>query len=360
MGAVPTIGITRYRSALVATTLGILATAACREGSDSGLPDTPELIHDALNPRVVVSAGSPMSHLLGRPYGMIVAGSSLWIADAAKDPFLFQFNVEPPILKRALGREGEGPGDFKSATDLSTRGSDSTGVWVFDVTTKRLTFVSNDPDASPTTIGPLPHDVIHATWLGEHRLVGITRSDTSRILMLDSTGNVVSRLPGPLLGPDSVPVTQRSRLSSGIKVYPHPMGTRFAVMYLAAGKIELFDSSGTHVVLAKVPFASDGEFEINDSTGNWTMRAPRNFYVACATDPDKLLCLFSGRRRGDFEGADASSGRFLHAFDWDGNLIGVYALDRDATSLAMFQGKKLVLTSLGSDSISTASLPSGT
>jgi hypothetical protein len=335
--------------------MGILLSVGCGSGGRQD-PAVAEFSHDRLHPRDAVSTVTAVDPVFGRLYGMAVNGRTLWLADESGDPFLYRFNLPDFVMDRAIGQSGEGPGDFKSATDLSVRPGDGSAIWVFDARTKRFSRVADDRTAERRSLGPLPSSIIHAVWLAANRGVGLTRSDTSRFVLFDSMGTAVGHIPGPLLGADSVPMRPRMSLSSAVKLCPRPSSDQFAVMYLGAGRLEIVDPASGQVKSAAVPFASEGEFAVNPHTGAWAARAPRNFYVNCTADADHLYVLFSGRRLDGFDPDAASSGRFIHIFDWSGTLQGVLRLDRDATSLALSGGGNLIVSSLGSDSVAVVSV----
>ena len=331
--------------------LAIAALPGCG-GKDTSAENAPELSHEHLDPVPLATEPIASNPVFGRLYGMAAARDGwLWLADAKGDPFLYLLTPSQYDLDRAIGRAGEGPGDFKSATDLSFRSGDSTAIWIYDTANKRFTRVPRDRMAEPQVIGPLPHQVLHATWLGADRIVGITRSDSSRFMLLDDQGRVISGVRGTLLGGDTIPLSARSQLSAGVKLCARPTGGRFAVIYLGAGRVELVDSLGSLRTLADVPFSSNGEFIRDEESGEWAARLPRNFYVSCAATPERLFVLFSGRKRDMFESEVASSGRFIHVFDWDGRLHDILRLDRDATSLAVVGDRRIIVSSLGSDTV---------
>jgi hypothetical protein len=52
-------------------------------------------------------------------------------------------------------------------------------------------------------------------------------------------------------------------------------------------------------------------------------------------DGQSLFALFSGRLRSEYEASARSSGRYVHEFDWAGELKRVFRLDRDIRSIAV-------------------------
>ena len=57
-------------------------------------------------------------------------------------------------------------------------------------------------------------------------------------------------------------------------------------------------------------------------------------YIDITSTDDNVFALFSGRTRQGSEGT-ASFGRFLHVYDWNGQLIRVFELDADLIALTV-------------------------
>jgi len=77
-----------------------------------------------------------------------------------------------------------------------------------------------------------------------------------------------------------------------------------------------------------VPFNWDPIFEPGPG-GELAYIGRRNAYRSCSATQDLLFALFSGRLDSAYEGGARQSGRFVHVFDWEGELRAVFELDRD-------------------------------
>ena len=70
--------------------------------------------------------------------------------------------------------------------------------------------------------------------------------------------------------------------------------------------------------------------------GVCALTTDRQAYISCSVGQDRLFALFSGRLVSDqtpYE--DRSSGRFVHVFDWEGDLGAVFQLDRNVNSITV-------------------------
>jgi hypothetical protein len=277
---------------------------------------------------------------IGRPTLLLVQGNSLWLNDEMGDPSLHEVDWVSGNLVRSVGRRGEGPGDFRNVAHLSLRPGDREAVWAFDMVLRRLTRVGRQsvrPDA-PRTIGGLPRgQALRMFWLTTDRIAVIGTSDSNRILLTDTTGNVLSVIPGPLVGATNVSRPIREAASTGVLVCANPRGTRIAVAYALASRIDLFDPAGRFVGKADTPIATgaDGDF-FKDGEGRWHMPAPRYYYRGCSATSERLYALFAGRLdSAGPEGTRMWDAQFVHVFDWAGKLIHVLDLNEFAEGIAV-------------------------
>ncbi|MGH7583810.1 MAG: BF3164 family lipoprotein, partial [Gemmatimonadales bacterium] len=224
------------------------------------------------------------------------------------------------------------------------RPGDPTGIWVYDGNLRRLTRVVPGPAAgTPAIISGLARIpgggtvALRMLWLTHDRILFIGFSDTNRIMFADSLGHVTDEHPGPLLGASVVPKDIREDGSTGTIVCPKPSGDRFAIAYVDAARIDMFDDKGLRLPGAKVLFPSDSErayFE--DSEGQSHNPNPRGYYTACFATTDRIYALFSGRLATEGPpGSHKWDAQYVHVFDWSGKLVSVLKLDRLANAIAV-------------------------
>jgi hypothetical protein len=266
---------------------------------------------------------------------MAIRRDTLWLADGAGDPYVHVVDLIAGRFLVSYGQNGEGPGDFESLVNLTTRPGEAPEIWAFDANLRRITRLGVGVGSEhPATMIMSPTALLNrAIWLNPDRLLVVAHSDTDRYAILDSTGKRLAVVPGDLLGPDSVDKETRAGRSTGFYSCASPPRERFAVAFVHGGRIDLNDYSGRLRGRARVPFPTKGSFR-RDSVGQWHARDVRLYYVDCAATPPHLYALFSGLRLDRPGGAVAVEARYVHVFDWDGNLVTVLALDRFVRTIA--------------------------
>jgi hypothetical protein len=332
--------------------------AGCRKSDEPAyvLGKDPDIDERSLDPGQL--HGDPVFtyEAIGQATAIAYQDGVLWIGDNTGDPFIHLVDIRRATPLRSIGRHGDGPGDFHSVFGFSVRPDDN-GLWAFDVSRRRLTRIAVDTKVPPEVIS-IPIRAVQARWLDRARILAVGPSDTDRFAVFDSTGVLLRRGPGPLLGPDSVPLRQRLETSSQVKLCANPDGTAFALFYMDGGRAEIYDTLLQRQSELPVPFPSQGVFSRNKQSHAWEVRAPRMYYVSCTATRTYLYAVFSGRH-SDFEHhiVQANS-RFVHVFDWTGHFLRAYRLDHDAMAIASDGDSVLYAMSAGSDTVHRYHLPS--
>lgn len=342
------------RPVLRAVVTGIsLTLLACSGDPGRGNPDEAALVPElATHTSVSVVLPPPETvindNLLGQPGIMLATGSWLWIADRTADPFLHVAEVTSRRIQRSFGRRGEGPGDLLSVGSISVRSIADSAIWVYDVRTRRLTEFGIDPRPASVATVSIPTRALRAWWLDSARILALGAVDSNRLMIFDRDGNRLSTFRAPLLGSDSISRSARVSASSAVKVCGPVGGPRWGMSFITAGRIDLLDAATGLDGRMQAPVTTDGYF-VADSAGAWSAPIPRLYYVDCAATSRWFYGLFSGRLREAFPGDDASNGREVHVFDWDGRLVQVLVLAADAGYIAV-DGDSLLYTSAHGES----------
>ncbi len=308
--------------------------AACARDAKSGAagPDQNQadlLPDDHLHPVVVSGRLLVSSTAFGRPEYALTQGNRLWISDQAGDPYIHLIDISGRRIVASFGHTGVGPGDFdQGISGLSRRPGDATAAWALSLGLRRLTRV---PAISADTVVTIPltapRFADHAEWLTRGRLLLIGETDTSRFVLADSNGKPLRVVSGDLVGGDSISLATRVDRSSGLSLCVAPDGARFAVFYIHAGRMDLYDSNAALIRHGDVPFAINGSFR-RDSAGRWHAHDIRRYYEACSSSSTRIYALFSGKRLGPrYTGADVEA-QFVHIFDWTGRFLGALHLDQ--------------------------------
>lgn len=255
-------------------------------------------------------------------------------------------------LLHSFGRKGEGPQEFATApTILQAFADDPGAVWTWDRQAQRLVRWEPQPlteyEAQIIQLGDPP--VRRITWPRRDRLIGMTNSEERRFTLFSEDGEVRGFRSGPILGSENIPLQDRINATTGPSkpcVWPE---RGFVMMNFSVGRLGLYDLDAGFRGLADVPFPSEVRFEHTDDGGVHHLWR-RNWYYNCTANSEHLFALFSGRLDSAFTYEAASSGRFVHVFDWDGNLLGVLELDRDIRGIEIDEERDVLYGSSVVDS----------
>lgn len=320
-------GIHRSRSIRAALVMILMLQGAC--GRD--LPQHAQV------PILLATAQEVSSNpAFGKLDDLILRGDRLWVVDAGEDPFLHLIDAGTGAVVRSFGRRGEGPGDFESIMWLEPNPHDPAGVVAFDVQLRRLTEIGLDSTGVPSvgTIvelpsSPRPRRVI----LFRNGYLGWLSEPGPRWVLFGHDGETSRYVDGPLVGPEEAPFKERMNASSALMVCDKPDESKFAVLYVSAGRIELHDSAAAFLGLAGVPDSTNGSFE-PQRNGELRWNGSRFFYSSCAATNRFLFALFSGREMGP--AADVTwAGDVVEVYSWDGVLAGQIDLSTRVTRIAI-------------------------
>lgn len=315
----------------------LCALAAC----GSGDPETSPA--EATSTYSVVGRIAATSRVIGQANVMLPRGRYLWLIDQSGEPFLHLIDLESGEVVLSAGRRGEGPGEFEFPTRLFPHPTSPGGVTVYDAQQRRFTEIALDEHLT-TNVGrvvvltraPIP---LQVGQVGSHYM-GWLRDPEMRWVSFRLDETEPTLLPGPIVGPESAPLSERIKASANVTICANHDGSRFAALYGSAGRIELHDSGAAFVGLADAPDSTDGEF-VPGAGGRVKWDRQRFYYAGCAATERFLFALYSGREEG-LDRQLAYAGDRVHVFDWDGRQIGTLklavpvveiAIDSAATSL---------------------------
>ncbi len=321
----------------------LLLATGCRHATLSGWPldhladGTPAISHADLHPQYPEPRLLVSDPIIGDPGHLGVQGDRLWVGDRSGDPYLHAVDIATGEVSVSMGRHGEGPGDFKKMPQFSHRPGDDAGIWAYDDGLKRMTRETGRPTADYAIFHPPSAfvDVYALLWLARNRLVGIGDMDTNRIIISDTSGHLLAMHNAALLGADSIPLLARRAASGGFAACASPVARRFAVLYQLGGRIDIFDSAGLFVVRASVPFASNGDWAMSPRRHTLWAQADWFYYIDCDATSRYLYALFAGHRTDGPHGGRVRAARYVHVFDWDGQLVNVIGLNHEMSTIAV-------------------------
>ena len=322
--------------------------AACTDEAPPGKYGPGELDHSALRPADLKGRVLAAGDYLGAPTEMVVAGERLLVLDAIGASVLHVIDARTGGHVRSLGGRGEGPGEYRSPWSLARESGRPDQPWVYDVQLGRLTRVDLTPSAST----PAQAEIVRIqgealatqpVWVHDSLLVSPGLSTRGRLSFYGRDGTF-RRAAGPLPeGNGGVPPAILQQAWMG-RVASNPRTGWIALATLHADQVEIYRPDGTLVRKVRGPFRFDPQFTVEQMQGQPVMAsgdAMRFGYADVETTADEIYALFSGRTRESFKGA-ASVGRYVHVYDWQGELKRVYRLDSDVIAIAVSpDGKRL-------------------
>lgn len=307
-----------------------------------------ELDHSALRPVDLRGQLLAAGDYLGSPAEMTVLGDRLLVLDALSDSVLHVIDARSGAHVRSLGRRGEGPGEYRGAWSLARESGRPDQAWVYDIQLARLTRVDLTPNAPPpgqAEIVRIQGEALatQPVWVQDSLLVSPSFSGRGRLSFFGADGTF-RRATGPVpTGDGGVPpaILQQAwmgTLASNARTGWLAMATRHA------DQVEIYRPDGTLVRKVRGPFRFDPRFTVEQMQGQPVMAvsdAMRLGYVDVEPTGDEIYALFSGRTNEAFKGA-APFARYVHVFDWQGELKRVYRLDSAVLTIALSpDGKRL-------------------
>jgi len=235
-----------------------------------------------------------------------------------------------------FGRRGEGPGEYRTYPDLiRSLDCDTQEFWTFDRSLRRLTRIDlSEPmldgfDRRVIVRVPITESMTHAGFLSDSLVVFTGGIEDGRVALWDRASDSVTVM-GPL--PPSEPEIPSLVVQDAYKgpLAVRPDGEAFAVSAQRGTRLDLFSTAGGWVGVANVPFQWEPDYNMK-ANGDYLYAEEglrnRSGYVDLAATQDRVFALFSGRsefwHRGDMDLAE-----YIHEFDWEGQFIRAYQLDR--------------------------------
>lgn len=298
-----------------------------------------ELDHDFLSPRPLHGETVSASDQFAMPISVGIVGERLVLADGMGDPAIHVLDRKSGELRRSMGRQGEGPGEFIAPRTVDPISGES-AFWVFDGGTQRLTRVDLDSDEPISQVETVAlrsgATLLETLWGPDGGVIALGFFGDGRLGYFDAEGDQLAsagRLPP---NPMDLPGNVVQHAYQG-RIQPDPARERLAVGSRHASRLELYDADGTLRALARSPFEFEPEFEVKETEHGPVMAplsAMRYGYIDVAAGENVVLGLFSGRTLAA-NPEDANFGRFVHVFDWDGQFLAAYQLDADVFSITL-------------------------
>ena len=329
-------------------TMAWACLAACSDEAPSGRYGPGELNHSALRPAELKGRLFATGDYLAAPAEMVVAGERLLVIDAMSDSALHVIDTRTGRHVRSLGGRGEGPGEYRGPWSLASERRRPGQPWVYDLQLARLTRVDLRPGAAPAAQAEIVRIqgealAIQPVWTQDSLLVSPSLSARGRLSFYGPDGTF-RRAAGPLpQGGGGVPPAILQQAWMGTLV-SNPQTGWLALVTQHADQVEIYRPDGSLVRRVRGPFRFDPRFTVEQMQGQPVMAqgdAMRFGYTDAEATAGEIYALFSGRTREAYKAA-SSFGRFVHVYDWQGELKRVYELDSDVVAIALSpDGKRL-------------------
>ncbi len=283
---------------------------------------------------------------LAAPSVLCISGDFLLVGNSRGDSAVIILDQHSGRLVTSFGRNGEGPGEYRSVVGIQADRENPSTVWLYDMTLRRLTQITLNRNADvirPVADRSIRVDVDGLTtsvaWLTASSLIGLGFYESGRLSMLSDHG-VLQEFWGPLPpNPDHVPsaVLQHAYQSS---MAVRPNTDEIAVVTRHASNLEIYDRLGHLTVRTNGPFAFTPTFGVAKGVSGAVMSSGDSLrfgYIAIAVTKKNIYALFSGRTRLMYPG-EANLGEYVHVFAWDGAFEAAYHLDQPAIAIAVDTG----------------------
>lgn len=275
----------------------------------------------------------------GRPQSVGVLGDWLLVSDIPRPHALHVIRRTDGRYLKSWGREGAGPGEFR--TLWSIQPADGGSAWLFDPTQTRLTLL-DVPALLAGAGNPVRRSVslradlapMTAVWMSDTLVVSSGMFTRGRLATFDSAGRLKSTA-GPLPQAEGVPSAVAQHAYAGTLVR-HPSRPLVAIGTRHADRVEIYEADGRLLQVGRGPRNFEPAFEVQVRGGAPIMASGDDMrlgYVDLAAAGEHLYGLYSGRSRAERPG-QAFYGGEVHVFDWSGRLLRILPLDHLALALA--------------------------
>lgn len=284
---------------------------------------------------------------LGLVTALAADSQLIYVGNDDSDAPLLIFDAESGKLLGSLGREGDGPGEYRFVSSIQLmpggHGGRQRGLLIFDGEARRLTrFHLLDPgtakiDSPVTATVNAGGYITGLALLPDSSLIGPGLFTSHRLARLQLDGTLIEMLGPTPDNPHDLPVPVLEHVyQSTLAVRPD--GSRIALAARFMNHIELYGADGTLRRTVNGPIAVAPVFHVAMAGGAPTMASDEDLrfgYVGIAAGQRYLYALFSGRRRGDYGPSEATYADQLHVFDWEGNLVRTVRLGQDISNITV-------------------------
>ena len=341
MISTPMSAAAKHRGRVATLAVCVWFVAAC--GTDGLKYGPAELTHSDLTTTSIVGEVLFEEDILGMPMDIALLGDNLVVLDHSADSAVQVIDSRSGKLVRRFGRAGAGPGEFALAWALDPVPGSQSEFWVYDSRLGRQTYVDLDEEFFKQ--GKLGDKIVNLQMEGPS--LGPVRTDrntslslgfyeSGRLAVFDDKGIQITTVAALPAGDGPAYVRQQAYQAT---LVAHPNRALFAATNRYSSLIEIYHSDGSTVRIQHGPRLVTPSYGMEqDDEGPYIVQGEdtRLGYVDGSASNDHLFALFSGRTREGGRG-QASMGRFVHVFDWEGNFVTAIQLDTDVAAITVDQ-----------------------
>jgi len=262
--------------------------------------------------------------LFGLPTRLEVRGGELLVLDRYRPRAVMALDRNTGRLLRDFGREGDGPGEFRSPVALAT---DESGVIVLDGGLGRVTRLAADESGGGFALRGVarlgldaPATELVTTAGGELVVSGFLPD--GRLARLGPEGDLRGFEGRAMELDDLTPERRIEALQGTLRATPGR--DRIVRTHRFASRLDIVDAASGESLTAWGP----ERFEPGPGDD------PARFgYLDSAPFEGGFFALYSGRTREAYPDR-ANYADLVHEFDWDGRLRAVHRLDADVIAIA--------------------------
>jgi hypothetical protein len=249
----------------------------------------------------------------------------------------------------SLCRVGRGPGEFSPPIEMTYNTKDNT-VDIYERSFQNISqipiaqiFKGEHISVKKINFGQKTGSVIKCT---DSLYVGVGMF-TKRYALFNTDGELISvkydypKISGKRLNDDMMFIAYQNKLAV------NSLGNKLVAATVYCDNIDFFDIQGMDIKKIKEYQFNNLDFVEDKSQGKRQVLHPSENnqmgYLHIYSQNNHIYCLYSGRTMKNNGGRyGALKGEYIFVFDWDGNSVVSYKLDRDILSFAVDADEKTI------------------
>ena len=292
--------------------------------------ESPSVRRDSL--RLIRSLGGPDS--FGRIAGIFDPGGSyLLVIDALVDPHIAVLDRDDGTVMSRFGRQGQGPGEFRSPGDFFGENRDVREPWILDFSNARISRVQVGDRGDGQVVEQVglrvDAQIESPAWVGD-TLVATSLSNAATVAFLSQHGEALSSVwVEEPFDEVAMPHSVGRYMLNRATIAAHPNGDRIAIGYYSSTAFVILDRHegrlerkfhGPKSIEPKFHLQGDRFFWDDGSQFAYSQILATDQYVIGHFCPCEMRFPVNGVRPPRIIDSE------LHVFTWEGELVAEYYL----------------------------------